>query len=98
MKKEINPRETSRAAAFELWMSSPMPMVTLTKTFDVSRILKISRKRGWNLFCNPMLMWGSYRRGFFRTTLPISFQFHHVQMDGSEAARFLELLQAIINL
>ena len=32
MKKEINPRETSRAAAFELWMSSPMPMVTLTKT------------------------------------------------------------------
>ena len=47
MKKEINPRETSRAAAFELWMSSPMPMVTLTKTFDVSRLLKISRRRGW---------------------------------------------------
>ncbi|WP_298639249.1 hypothetical protein [uncultured Prevotella sp.] len=43
-----------------------------------------------------MLMWGSYRRGFFRTTLPISFQSHHVQMDGSHAARFLELLQAII--
>ena len=207
MKKEINPKETSRAAAFDLWMSSPMPMVTLTKTFDVSRILKISRKRGWkfnmilcwaigraalrtrefyllpekvfdsswrlmqydsiainvivenkkgglnscdipysddiqnfnedylrltteattecksssledamvvgtsamigteldsivnqytDLFCNPMLMWGSYRRGFFHTTLPISFQFHHVQMDGSHAARFLELLQAII--
>ena len=49
MKKEINPRETSRAAAFELWMSSPMPMVTLTKTFDVSRILKISRKRGMEI-------------------------------------------------
>ena len=226
MKKEINPKETSRAAAFELWMSSPMPMVTLTKTFDVSRLLKISRRRGWKInmilcwtigcaasrtrefyllpekesskgkeisdeedspekesgsswrlmqydsiainvivgnkkgginscdipysddiqkfnedylrltseaaaeckssyledamvvgtsamieteldsivnqytdkFCNPMLMWGSFRRGFFRTTLPISFQFHHVQMDGGEAARFLELLQAIINL
>ena len=207
MKKEINPRETSRAEAFELWMSSPMPMVTMTKTFDVTRILRISRKRGWkfnmilcwaigraalrtrefyllsekvfdsswrlmqydsiainvivenkkgglnscdipysddiqnfnedylrltteattecksssledamvvgtsamigteldsivnqytDLFCNPMLMWGSYRRGFFHTTLPISFQFHHVQMDGSHAARFLELLQAII--
>ena len=51
-----------------------------------------------DLFCNPMLMWGSYRRGFFRTTLPISFQFHHVQMDGSHATRFLELLQAIIYL
>ena len=49
MKKEINSRETSRAAAFELWMSSPMPMVTLTKTFDVSRILKISRKRGMEI-------------------------------------------------
>ena len=49
-------------------------------------------------FCNPMLMWGHYRRGFFRTTLPISFQFHHVQMDGGNAARFLELLQVIINL
>ena len=207
MKKEINPRETSRAEAFELWMSSPMPMVTMTKTFDVTRILRISRNRGWkfnmilcwaigraalrtrefyllpekvfdsswrlmqydsiainvivenkkgglnscdipysddiqnfnedylrltteattecksssledamvvgtsamigteldsivnqytDLFCNPMLMWGSYRRGFFHTTLPISFQFHHVQMDGSHAARFLELLQAII--
>ena len=207
MKKEINPRETSRAEAFELWMSSPMPMVTMTKTFDVTRILRISRKRGWkfnmilcwaigraalrtrefyflpekvfdsswrlmqydsiainvivenkkgglnscdipysddiqnfnedylrltteattecksssledvmvvgtsamigteldsivnqytDLFCNPMLMWGSYRRGFFHTTLPISFQFHNVQMDGSHAARFLELLQAII--
>lgn len=207
MKKEINPRETSRAEAFELWMSSPMPMVTMSKTFDVTRILRISRKRGWkfnmilcwaigraalrtrefyllpekvfdsswrlmqydsiainvivenkkgglnscdipysddiqnfnedylrltteatteckspsledamvvgtsamigteldsivnqytDLFCNPMLMWGSYRRGFFHTTLPISFQFHHVQMDGSHAARFLELLQAII--
>ena len=55
MKKEINPKETSRAAAFELWMSSPMPMVTLTKTFDVSRIMKISRKRGWKF--NMILCW-----------------------------------------
>lgn len=51
-----------------------------------------------DLFCNPMLMWGSYRRGFFRTTLPISFQFHHVQMDGGEAARFMKLLQAIMKI
>ena len=36
MKKEINPKETCRAMAFELWMKSPMPMVTLTKTFDVT--------------------------------------------------------------
>lgn len=42
---------------------------------------------------NPFLVWGKYRRGFFRTTLPISLQFHHAQMDGAHACRFLEYLQ-----
>lgn len=202
MKQEINPKETSRAQAFELWMKSPMPMVTLTKTFDVTRLYKTSKRKGiklnallcWciakaaspmeefyllpeqgrlfkydriainvivsnidgginscdipytgdfnqfcndyttltqtasrtsqstflddamvigtsamvqteldcivnqytDLFCNPMLMWGKYRKRCFRTTLPISFQFHHVQMDGGHAAKFLEELQRII--
>ena len=203
MKIAIDPKETSRAAAFNLWMKSPMPMVTLTKTFDVSRLLKRSkrahlsfnallcwcigkaasqeelfyllpeqgtlyrydrlainvivnnRKGGINscdipftedlnqfmddyhrltrqvswtcesvflpdsmvvgtsamvateldcivnqytdLFCNPMVMWGRYRKGWFKTTLPISFQFHHVQMDGGDAARFLEQLPKELN-
>jgi chloramphenicol O-acetyltransferase type A len=49
-------------------------------------------------FCNPMVMWGKYRKGCFKTTLPISFQFHHVQMDGGHGAMFMELLQReIIN-
>ena len=61
MKQEINPQETNRAKAFELWMKSPMPMVTLAKV-----------------------------------TLPISFQFHHVQMDGRHGARFLNELQKTI--
>ena len=47
-------------------------------------------------FCNPMVLWGKYRKGFFKTTLPISFQFHHVQMDGGHAARFLNELQKTI--
>ena len=199
MKVEVNPQDTLRGKAFELWMSSPMPMVTLTKTFDVSRVLKMSKKLGvgfnvllcWCIgkaaaqmevfyllpeqgklyrydrlavnvivknvkgginscdipyegdfkqfvevyegktnkvaseckslfledymivgtsamiqteldcivnqytdkFCNPMVMWGKYRKGLFKTLLPISFQFHHVQMDGGDGARFLELLQ-----
>ena len=199
MKTEVNPKETSRAEAFEMWMTSPMPMVTLTKTFDVSDLLKASRKSGvkfnallcWCIgkaatqvkefyilpeqgklyqydaiavnvivnnskgginscdipftediakfvdsyntltrlaaeeckstfledcmivgtsamvqteldcivnqytdkFCNPMVMWGKYRKGWFKTTLPISFQFHHVQMDGGHGAMFMELLQ-----
>jgi chloramphenicol O-acetyltransferase type A len=48
-------------------------------------------------FSNPMLMWGRYRRNWLSTTLPISFQFHHVQMDGGHAANFLEQLQQVIN-
>ena len=203
MKTEVNPQDTNRAEAFELWMSSPMPMVTLTKTFDVSNLVKASRKRRvkfnallcWcigkaatqsegfyilpengklfqydciavnvivnnskgginscdipytddlkeflheydNLteqvaaeckstfledfmivgtsamiqteldsivnqftdkFCNPMVMWGKYRKKWFKTTLPISFQFHHTQMDGAHAGKFLANLQNEIN-
>ena len=214
MKQEINPKDTNRAIAFELWTKSPMPMVTLTKTFDVTRLRKVSRKRGmkfnmllcwcigkaasgieefymlpqrlrvgdgtsgmgWKLykydrmainviadnvkgglsfcdvavcddleqfnanyihltetisqtcldilddeavivgtsavtgteldcivnqysgiFTNPFLAWGRYRKGWLKTTLPISFQFHHAQMDGKHAARFLEELQKTIN-
>ena len=44
-------------------------------------------------FLNPMVFWGKYRKEWFKTTLPVSFQFHHVQMDGSQAARFLSILQ-----
>ena len=199
MKQEVSPQETSRAEAFELWMSSPMPMVTLTKTFNVSNILKLSKRSGlkfnsllcwcigkaanqveefytlpeqdklfrydriainvivnnrkgginscdipftenikqfcqdYNIlteetstkckssfledymivgtsaivqteldcivnqytdkFSNPMIMWGKYRKHWWKTTLPISFQFHHVQMDGGHGAAFLDLLQ-----
>ena len=199
MKTEVSPRETSRAKAFELWMTSPMPMVTLVKTFDVTRLLKLSRRHGlkfnmlmcWCIartasrmkefyllpvdgklmqydslavnvivankdnginmcdipydndfekfaqdydtltslcatecrdildedrvivgttvvkateldvivnqwsgrFANPFLAWAKYRKGFFKSTLPLSFQFHHVQMDGSEAVCFLNGLQ-----
>jgi len=47
-------------------------------------------------FCNPMVMWGKYRKSLFKTTLPVSFQFHHVQMDGGHAARYLDKLQKTI--
>lgn len=155
MKKEINPQESSRAEAFNMWMSSPMPMVTLVKTFDVCRLIKVSKKGGINLcdvpfadsieqfnanyleqtcqvasacqntaledymiigtsvlpqteldciinqysgrWNNPFLAWGRYRKGLFKTTLPISLQFHHAQMDGAHACRFLDNLQNEIN-
>ncbi len=203
MKREIIPKESNRAEAFHMWMSSPMPMVTLVKTLDVSRLVKVSKKSGMKFtmlmswcvgkaasqveefytlpingklyhydklavnvivenskrginscdipfsddlqlfsrdylsltvqaaneckssfldehmvigtsamiqteldcivnqytdqFSNPMVMWGRYHKGWLKATLPISFQFHHVQMDGGHAARFLEELQKTIN-
>ena len=44
--REINPKETSRAYAFEMWMNAPMPMVTFFKTLNVSNLARISRRRG----------------------------------------------------
>lgn len=49
------------------------------------------------IYNNPFLIWGRYRKRFFRYTLPVSFQFHHTQMDGAHAGRFLENLQKEIN-
>ena len=202
--KEINPNETSRAYAFEMWMQAPMPMVTFFKTLDVSRLVKISRRKGLKfnmlmcycigraatqvkefymlpvgdklmqydtiavntivansagevsscdlpysgdlmqfnsdylrltrqvaescvdhdlseesmvigksalaqyeidgavgmysgVFNNPFLIWGKYRRSWFKTTLTLSFQFHHTQMDGAHAARFLDGVQRAID-
>ena len=42
---EVNPKDTSRAQAFELWMKAPNPMVTFFKTIDVTRLVRISRKK-----------------------------------------------------
>ena len=49
------------------------------------------------IFNNPFLIWGKYHKGLLRTTLKLSFQFHHTQMDGAHAGRFLEGLQSYIN-
>ena len=195
----IDPKTTARAAAFDLWMRAPNPMVTFFKTLDVTPLLRFSRRRGlkfnmllcWcigraaseckafyllpvghellqydsiavntivknkngevsscdvpfssslaqfnadylrltravaercenhdltdsmvigtsaivdteiegavgmnsGIFNNPFLIWGRYHKGLFKTTLKLSFQFHHTQMDGAHAGRFLRCLQ-----
>ena len=201
----VDPQKTPRAAAFALWMRAPMPMVTLFKTLDVTRLLKASRRRGrkfnmllcWcvgkaasqveeffllpvgdrlmryerlavnavvttrdggintcdipftddldrfnedylrltrqvhdtcsayelgdeymvigtsaltrydldgvvniyaGIYNNPFMIWSRYKKRLFRTTLAVSFQFHHTQMDGEHAARFLDILQHEIRL
>ncbi len=45
------------------------------------------------IFNNPFMIWGRYRKRWFRYFLPISFQFHHTQMDGAHAGKFLANLQ-----
>lgn len=201
--KEVNPMETKRGMAFELWMNAPMPMVTFFKTLNVTRLVKISKKKrlkfnmlmcycigkaascieefymlpvgkkliqydtlavntivankkgevsscdipftgnlhAFNdsylqlteqvresctnhdltesmiigtsalaqyeidgavgmysgIFNNPFMIWGKYKHRLFKTTLTVSFQFHHTQMDGAHASRFLDTLQKEIN-
>lgn len=204
MPQEINPKDTTRATAYELWMKAPNPMVTFFKTINVTNIIKVSGKRkmkfnmlldycigkaasgikefytlpvgdkliqydtlavntivknednevnscdvlytdnlenfnldylkytsltaqtkqdrdlsddsmvigtsaiidteidgavGMNsgIFNNPFIIWGKYRKKLFRYYLPLSFQFHHTQMDGAHAGRFLKNLQDEIN-
>lgn len=200
MVKEINPMGTGRAAAYELWIKAPNPMVTFFKTLDVTHLVRVSKKKnlkfnmllgycigkaaadikefyllpvgeklmrydtiavktivknkvdevsscdilavndldvfnreylqytsqvadscvnrdlsddsmvigtsaiidteidgavGMNsgIFNNPFMIWGRYKKKMFRYYLPVSFQFHHTQMDGAHAGRFLENLQ-----
>lgn len=201
--KEVNPKETSRSMAFDLWMSAPMPMVTFFKKLDVTHLYRYANKnklkfnmmmcyaiglaasrvpefqllpvnnkliqydqlaintivmningsinscdipfdkniKQFNneylrltkhvaetctnydaencmvigtsalvqdeldgvvgmysgIYNNPYLIWSKYKSFFFRKKLNISFQFHHVQMDGAHASHFLSELQGIIN-
>ena len=204
MAREVDPKNTARAQAYELWMKAPNPMVSFFKTLDVSRLVHVSKRKGLKfnmlltycigkaaaqikefyllpvgdklmeydriavntivknlhgevnscdvpfdgdlthynrdylqltaqtaqtacdhdlsqnsmvigtsaivdteldgavgmnsgIFNNPFIIWGRYRRKGLRYTLPISFQFHHTQMDGAHAGRFLQTLQAEID-
>ena len=55
MQKETDPQQTNRAAAFELWMHAPNPMVTFFKTLDVTPLVRLSRKH--RLKFNMLLCW-----------------------------------------
>lgn len=45
------------------------------------------------IFNNPFMIWGKYRIDGDKALLSISFQFHHTQMDGAHAGKFLKNLQ-----
>ena len=45
MPKAIDPRNTSRAMAYEFWMKAPNPMVTFFKTLDVTNLVRLSKRK-----------------------------------------------------
>ena len=49
------------------------------------------------IYNNPFIIWGKYSKHLFKYYLNISFQFHHAQMDGMHAAKFLNNLQQMIH-
>ena len=51
----VDPRATTRAVAFDLWMDAPNPMVTFFKTLDVTPLVRFSRRRGYPF--NQLLCW-----------------------------------------
>lgn len=46
MARIIDPKDTRRAAAYELWMKAPNPMVTIFKTLNVTNLVRISKRKG----------------------------------------------------
>ena len=43
---EVNPHDTPRGKQFEIWKNAPNPMLTFVKKVDVTRLIKISRRKG----------------------------------------------------
>ena len=81
-----------------LWMFCDIDTLDITNETDVAGYVEkneidciVNQYSG--KFNNPFVAWARYRKGWFKTTLPISFQFHHVQMDGGHAVKFLQRLQ-----
>ena len=71
-------------------------MVIGTSTITITELDGIVGMNS-GIFNNPFLFWGKYRKKLFKYILPISFQFHHTQMDGEHAGKFLDNLQKEIN-
>lgn len=46
---EIDPKTTTRAMAFDLWLKAPMPMVTFFKSFDIAPLVAKSKAEGLKL-------------------------------------------------
>ena len=45
MVKEIQPQNTTRKAAYDLWMKAPNPMVTFFKTMDITNLIRTGKRK-----------------------------------------------------
>lgn len=45
MAREVQPKDTTRAMAYELWMKAPNPMVTFFKTLDITNLIRLSKRK-----------------------------------------------------
>ena len=45
MAMEVQPKDTTRAMAYELWMKAPNPMVTFFKTLDITNLIRLSKRK-----------------------------------------------------
>lgn len=43
--QEVNPNDTPRGRQFEIWKNAPNPMLVFVKKMDVTRLVKISKKK-----------------------------------------------------
>ena len=46
---EVQPKDTTRAMAYELWMKAPNPMVTFFKTLDITNLIRFSKRKKLNM-------------------------------------------------
>lgn len=42
----VDPNDTDRAEAYELWMQAPQPMVTMFVALDVTRLWRKAKREG----------------------------------------------------
>ena len=45
--REVNPAETTRGKQFEIWKNAPNPMLVFVKRMDVTRLVRMSRRKGF---------------------------------------------------
>ena len=45
MKREVNPKDTTRGSQFEIWKNAPNPMLVFVKKLDVTNLVRISKRK-----------------------------------------------------